>query len=141
MTFFNNAEWIGYLAETIIQRCIALTEAQCSGCRDNVKCSILHLHNQLSLLEKIQNHFEVSRGEMLHMLPELYQDIEQRLPHSDDKAKDKIIYLNIGRIFLITCSPQALYYGRYVNDTNDAFINEIMEQRRKKTKQRRKTSA
>ena len=128
---------MGYLAENIIRRCISLTEAECSGCRDKMKCSILHLHNQLSLLEKIQTYFEVARGEMLHALHELYTDIEHRLPHSGDMKKDMVVYCNVGRVFLLTCSPQAIYFGRYVDETNDAFINEVLDDCKKKVKRRK----
>ena len=128
MTFFDNSEWIGYLAENIIRRCISLAETECPGCRDSVKCSILHLHHQLSLLDKIQNHFEAVRGEVLHKLQNLYADIQHRLPHSTDEKKDKTIYCNVGRIFLLTCSPQSIYFGRYVNEMNDSFLCEVFEE-------------
>lgn len=131
MTFFNNAEWIGYLAENLIRKCITLTESECSGCRDKMKSSILHLHIQLSLLEKIQNHFEAARGEMLHALKNLYKEIEQKLPHSDDKDRDENIYLHVGRFFLLTASAQTIYYGRYINEMNDLFINEVLSERQK----------
>ena len=123
MTFYNNDSWIGYLAEIAIRKC--------SGCRDNMKCDILHLHNQLSLLMKLQQYFEPIRADLLNSLSEIYNKVEMKLPHSDDRKKDMAIYCNIGRIFLITLSPEALYYGRYVNQLNDSFIAEVIQDSKK----------
>ena len=131
MTFYNNENWIGYLAENVIQKCVSLSLVECSGCRDNMKCDILHLHNQMSLLMKLQQHFEPVRAEMLNSLNELYKQVEMKLPHSDDKKKDMTIYCNVGRIFLIILSPEALYYGRYVNEMNDSFIAEVIQDDKK----------
>ena len=133
MTFFNNADWIGFLAENVVKKCVALNLAECSGCKDGMNSDLLHLHCQLSLLEKIQSHFEAARGEALHNLPLLYKQIEAKLPHSNDKNKDKAIYLSVGRLFLHTISAPALYYGRYINETNDDMINEILSVKRKRT--------
>lgn len=138
MTFFSNADWVGFLAENIIQKCVSLTLAECSGCRDGMKSDILHLHHQLSLLEKIQNHFETARGEVLTSLGSLYKEMEQKLPHSKDLKKDASIYNGVGRFFLLTTSPQSLYYGRYVNEMNQAVISEVFEERR--NKKHRKTT-
>ena len=126
MTFYNNDDWIGYLAEIIIRKCSALSTAECSGCKDGMKSDILHLHNQMSLLMKLQHHFEAVRAELLKHLEVLYNVVEPKLPHSNDKKRDKAIYCNLGRVFLITLSPEALYYGRYVNEMNDYFIAEVL---------------
>jgi hypothetical protein len=102
-----------------------------------MKCSILHLHDQLSLLEKIQKYFEVARGEVLQTLHGVYMDIEHKLPHSTDVKKDMVVYCNVGRVFLLTCSPQAIYFGRYVDEMNDTFINEVFEDCKKKVKRKK----
>ena len=130
MTFYDNTEWIGFLAENIIQRCITLTLEECSGCKDGVRCDILHLHHQLSLLDKVKKHFEIARGEVLHSLGPLYREIESKLPHSGYQKKDSTIYREVGRYFLLTITPQALYYGRYVNDANHGVITEVLQSRK-----------
>ncbi len=103
---------------------MSLTE--CPGCKDGMKSEILHLHNQRSLLDKLQIHFEPARAEILNSIPTLYKNVEDKLPHSDDRKKDMGIYCNVGRHFLITCSPQTIYYGRYVTEMNDGFITEVL---------------
>ena len=138
MVFYNhNSEWIGFLAENVIRKCVLKSLAECVGCKNKIKSDLLHLHHQLSLLEKVQLHFDSSRVEVLNSLPSLYKAIEAKLPHSEDKKKDMVIYCDLGRHFLITCSPEALYYGRYINELNDAFIDEVLtESKRGKLKKR-----
>ena len=138
MTFFaQNAEWLGYLTEVVVRKCVALSIAECSGCKDKMRSDLLHLHHQHSLLQTLQFYFEVIKVEMLNSMSKLYKAIEERLPHSEDKKKDMVIYCNLGKQFLLTCSPEALYYGRYVNETNDAFIDEVLvDSKKSKTKKR-----
>ncbi len=132
MTFFaQNEEWIGYLSEIIVQKCVSLSLVDCPGCKDKMKSDLLHLHNQQSLLQKLQNYFEPARADVLNSLTNHYKAIAEKLPHSDDKKKDMMIYCNLGRQFLITCSPEAMYYGRYINQTNDAFIDELLTEKKK----------
>ena len=38
--------------------------------------------------------------------------------------KDEECYIENGRHFLITITADALYYGRYLNDMNDSYVNE-----------------
>ena len=138
MTFYaHNTEWIGYLAENVIRKCVSKSLIECVGCKDKIKSDLLHLHHQQSLLEKVQLHFDSTRADVLNSLPCLYKAIEAKLPHSEDKKKDMMIYCDLGRHFLITCSPEALYYGRYINELNDAFIDELLtDSRRSKFKKR-----
>ena len=53
-----------------------------------------------------------------------YAIFENKLPHSDDKKKDKLIYLNIARNFLLTATSDSIYFGRFLDETNDSFIDE-----------------
>ena len=61
-----------------------------------------------------------------------YTVVENKLPHSDDKKKDKLIYLNIARNFLITASPDSIYFGRYLDESNDGFINDAFAKKKVK---------
>lgn len=126
MTFYDNVDWVGFLTENVIQKCVSWALADCPGCQDGMKSQILHLHHQLSLLDKIQNHFEKARGEVLGSLPTLYKIFSPSLPHSPDLKKDAVIYCNLGKVFLSTSSPQALYFGRYINNMNDICISDAI---------------
>lgn len=132
MTFYaHNTEWIGYLAEIVIRKCVSKSLVECNGCKDKMRSDLLHLHHQQSLFEKVQLHFNSVRLDLLNSLPTLYKAIEGKLPHSEDKKKDMMIYCELGQHFLISCSPEALYYGRYISELNDTFIDEVLTESKK----------
>ena len=54
-----------------------------------------------------------------------YKQFESKLSHSDDKKKDKIIYCNLARTFLLTATPESLYFGRYLSAENDGYVAEV----------------
>lgn len=134
MVFYWNDCWLGYLTENIIRKSVERIENECNGCRDGMKSAILHLHEQLSLLDKIKTNFEYIRAEMLKELPIYYLTFEKKLPHSDDLAKDKNIFCAVARTFLITCTAETIYYGRYITEDIDAFVQEAFQNNKKKQK-------
>ena len=116
--------WIGFLSEQIVRQAVELTLIKCPGCEDKMYSPLLHLHHQLSLLDKIRTYFEEIRGSLLPTIDTLYEQFKDKLPHSDDLDKDNEVYIKNGRFFLISITSEALYYGRYLNEMNDSFINE-----------------
>ena len=116
--------WIGFLSEHIARQAVEMTVIKCPGCEDKMHSPLLHLHHQLSLLDKIRTYFEEIRGLLLPTIDTLYDQFKDKLPHSDDLDKDKEIYIKNGRFFLISITSEALYFGRYLNEMNDSFINE-----------------
>ena len=129
---------MGFLAENIIRKCVSMSLTECPGCKDGMKSEVLHLHSQRSLLEKLQAHFEPARAEILNSITILYKNVEDKLPHSDDRKKDMTIYCNVGRHFLITCSPQTIYYGRHVTEQNDSFIMDVLSNTLKSKEKKKK---
>ena len=132
MTFYYNDAWLGFLAENIVRKSMQKTESDCNGCRDGMRSVILHLHYQLSLLDKIKINFECIRAEMLKEIPAYYVTFEKKLPHSDDLVKDKNIYCGVARTFLVTCTAETIYYGRYITEENDSYIEEAFQNKKKK---------
>ena len=116
--------WTAFLCENFVRQAIQLSEFQCPGCHDKLKSPLLHQHHQNSLLDKVRIYFEEIRGTLLQTLPELYTQIESKLPHSNDMANDREMYLNSGRQFLLQITSDALYYGRYISDLLDPIIDE-----------------
>ena len=131
MTFYYNDGWLAYLADRVVQKCVDLSIKECPGCKDGKISPILHLHQQLSLLDKLANYFEQTRTQVLQDIEKLYTQISDKLPHSKDEKQDKIIYCNVGRNFMITCTAQSLYFGRYISDMNDSFIAEVAQKLKK----------
>lgn len=116
--------WIGFLTEQIVRQTIEMAVIKCPGCEDNLHSPLLHLHHQMSLLEKVRTYFEEIRGAMLPTIQNLYEQFKDKLPHSEDLDEDKELYIKNGRWFLISITSDALYYGRYMNHFNDSYINE-----------------
>lgn len=99
---------------------------KCPACRDKLKSAVLHLHNQQSLLQKIKTSFEDVRGQLIAKIEKLYDIIQHKLPHTDDKHKDKEMYINNARFWIQTLSPECVYYGRFITPENDAEVHELV---------------
>ena len=124
--------WIGFISENIVRQVVQLAKLRCPGCDDKLSSPLLHLHEQLSLLDKLRNYFEEVRGTLLPTLPELYDMFQDKLPHSDDLSRDKDCYVSIAHNFLLTIGADSLYYGRYLSNLNDGYINEAFKVQRKR---------
>lgn len=132
ISYFDDV-WIAFLCSNIIRQCVELSELNCPGCEGKLKSPLLHLHMQLSLLEKLKVHFEEIRGSILPTVPELYRQFQHKLPHSDNLIVDEECYVSNGRHFLTTLTSEALYYGRYLNE----FVDEMVDQGFKVAKKRK----
>lgn len=135
--FYYNDNWIAFLTETIIRKVVDLAKMRCPACSDKINSPLLHLHEQLSLLEKTRTYFEEIRGNILPTINELYGQFKHKLPHSNDSAQDEVCYIENGRQFLLTITADALYYGRYLNEMNDSYINEAFRIEKRKPTQKR----
>lgn len=135
LSYFDDI-WIGFLCEQIIRQSVQLSNIRCPGCQTKLKSPVLHLCQQQSLLEKIRATFDEIRGSVLPAITELYNQIQDRLPHSDDLLQDQQCYVSNGRHFLLTVTCEALYYGRYINEFIDDLINQafIIQPKSKTTK-------
>ena len=121
--FFNDI-WLGFLCDQVIRQAEQMSKLKCPGCEAKLKSPILHLHLQNSLLDKVVTYFEEIRASVLQSVPELYQQISQKLPHSDNLEQDQESYIMIGRQFLISHTCHSLYYGRWITEYNDCIIDE-----------------
>lgn len=139
MTFYYNDSWLGYLTEILVRESMNICQKECPGCRDDMKSAILHLHHQISLLDKLKMYFERIRGEMLTKITTYYSQFEKKLPHSDDLSSDKNIYCGVARTFLITCTAETIYYGRYITESTDSYVAEAFQVSSHKTKRKKVT--
>ena len=128
MNYFHDV-YLGFLAEQIARQCEQLSMLKCSACESKIKSLLLHICHQRGLLEKLQVHFEEVRGPMLTSIEAYYDQVHELLPHSDDRKKDKANYTNAGRIWLQLCSAEIVFYGRYVDEFNESFINRAFKKR------------
>jgi len=114
--------WVGFLSGALMDKCINICLEQCNACKAELKLPILHLHNQLSLLEKFKAYLDEARGVLLVKINEIYDAVESKLPHSNDKVMDKEIYCNNARFYLLNATPESLFYGRHITEYNDCVI-------------------
>ena len=66
-------------------------------------------------------------GPMLSSIDSYYDQVKDLVPHSENLQKDKVIYTNTGRMWLTVATTEAVYYGRYVTELNDSFINQAFK--------------
>ena len=137
MTFYYNDSWLAFLSEAFVRESMSLCMKECSGCKDDMKSAILHLHHQMSLLDKLKLYFEKVRGEMLAKIPMFYLKFEKKLPHSEDLSKDRNIYCEVARSFLMTCTAETLYYGRYITELTDSLLQRLIKPMTKRLRKER----
>ena len=131
MDYFNEF-WLGYITAEFIRRCVNESLVKCYGCRDGIISPLLHTHHQLGLKDKVVYYMEMVRGSMIPQIPSLYEEFKLKLV---DSNMDKDVYVTNARFFLISTTPESLYYGRFLNEVNDSFIHSqpITEPSQKRT--------
>lgn len=134
---YSSDLWFATLAAIIFHQSAKKCAELCPGCNANLKNPILHLCHQLSLLDKMRNHFDEIRGYSLSTIYTIYDSVSNKLPHSTDLDKDKENYCNNAIVFLNSINPDSLYWGRYLHEHNDALINNLISC---PNKQKRKAS-
>ena len=128
---YNNDIWIGCLTAVLVRKCVNLSLERCPGCQVKLKSPFLHQHHQHSLLDKMRLYFDEVRGLLLTSIENLYELIEKNLPHSPDPVKDREIYCNNALFFLTTANPDSVYWGRFLDENNDGFINMLIPTKKK----------
>ena len=131
MLFLENV-WLGILCDRLVKNAKTISEKECPGHKFN--SPLLHLCQQLSLYEKLAKYFEPAKGDLFKNLEREYTEIEDIVPHSENPEEDKKYYLEFGRNFLLSVTPDAVYFGRYVSEENDHVINIKKQRKAKKIK-------
>lgn len=126
--------WIGFLAEQIVRQVVSMAVLNCQGCQAKLKSPLLHFCQQQSLLDKMKYYFEDVRGSMLPCVKEYYNQVSDLLPHSNDAEKDAEAYYLTGHLWLTIITCEAAYYGRYISDFNDSYIERAFAKVRKAVK-------
>lgn len=115
--------WLAFLAVEIIDRCSLRLLKDCPGCQDGLKSPLLHYHNHFNLHESIKKNMVVIVPEM--NIQELFNKFLVKFGLFELPEKE---YLNIGQNFVQFSSPDAIYYGNYINKENDKVLyTETME--------------
>ena len=121
--YFSNV-WIAFLTDNVARDVIKRSLRNCPGCKAKLGSPLLHLHEQDSLLRKLETHFDESQGFLLKNLDKLYDQFKDHLQHSDDLKKDRELYINTGRHFLLHSTSHSIIYGLYVNPYTDPVVKQ-----------------
>ena len=78
MTMYYQEFWVGYLTSVMIQKCIKLTRERCPGCAKKFKSALLHLHEQLSLEQKLDCYFEEVRSQLVNKIGFYFAEFEKK---------------------------------------------------------------
>jgi len=114
--------WFGFLSAEIIKQCIELCDKECPACKNGILSPLLHYHNELNLREKMEKY--ISRTVM--DLPKLFDVFIIRF---GVYSLDRDQFVNLGKNFINFSTPEAIFYGKYVNYENDqALYGEIETQ-------------
>jgi hypothetical protein len=125
MMDYSSDLWFATLAAIIFHQSTKKCLEQCPGCSARLRNPVLHLCQQLSLLDKVKIHFDEIRGQLLSTIGMIYDSVNHKLPHSPDLNLDKEHYCNNAIVFLNTAHPDSIYWGRYLDENNDILIDNM----------------
>ena len=110
-----------------------MSKEHCQGCKLKWKSAILHEHEQLSLLQKLELYLDPVRGKFLGIgLESLYKIFNKSEPLSTPKKE----LLDQTKSVLLFATPQSLYYGRWVTVEHEIIIENIFMKRKRNRKKK-----
>ena len=118
---YHNNSWRGYLANIIATKAWQMAKSQCLGCIRESKSLLLHSCQNKTLLEKMLKYFEAVRLNVLRNIDYHFEYFYPKLV-STDKDKDKKLYITSAEYFLTRTSPEFIFYGNYVIEELDEWI-------------------
>ena len=113
--------WLGFIAAEIILRCVEKNLQSCAGCRDGIFSPVLHMHYSLTLHQIIRKFMDATIASI--DIDKIFQAYLDKFGPEIDG--DELILL--GKHFMQTLTPDALYYGNYVTANNDFAIHNKLE--------------
>ena len=125
MVDYFNDFWLGAITAEVINLTIHHSKVTCSGCRDQKFSPLLHLCQQQGLEAKLMSHMEAVRGLLIPRIPELFERFQRSI---ENTTSDRDVYVTNARFFLVQATPQSIYFGTFLNESNDAFIKKQMQQ-------------
>lgn len=139
MSNYLSEFWWGYLTHVTIEKCVAISKERCPGCSKGFKTSLLHAHQQASLLNKLESYLNEARGSLSSNFDEMFDDFQKRMD-CPVTSEERQVLITSGRSFLFIVTPPSLFYGRYLTDEKyshlftDTYIPKIDPPKRKKAK-------
>lgn len=124
MSNYLSEYWWGYLTHVTIEKCMTISKERCPACAKGFKTSLLHGHQQASLLNKIESHLNEARGLLSSKFEEMFEDFQKRMDCTTAE-EEKQVLITSGRSFLFIVTPPSLFYGRYLTEEKytHLFVN------------------
>ena len=132
--FTETNVWIAFITDSVARDVIKRSIKKCPGCKSKLGSPLLHLHEQQSLLDKLEAYFSETQGYLLKNLNQLYDQFKDYLQHSDDLNKDRECYLDAARNFLLYSTSHSIIYGMFVNAVSDQTVKQVYSRKRKAKK-------
>ena len=123
---FSNV-WFACLSDSLVRDVLRRSKAKCAGCQSSMSSPLLHRHETMNLLEKLEENFEEARIYNTGIISKLYEQFQHLLPHSTDLAKDKQIYHESANCFLLTVTARSIFYGQYINGNTDKITRDAFK--------------
>ena len=114
--------WYSFITTLTVTKCLTLCKERCPVCSNNMASPVLHEHLQLSMLEKIERHLFEARGVMSSKFDEIIAQFMNTLEQNFDE-EERSEFITMGRSFLLSNTPQSLYFGRFVTEETDRYLN------------------
>ena len=141
---FTKEVWYAYVINNVIIKCKNICADRCQACQSKYKSPVLHDHEQLSLLQKIECFLDEVRGDVLGS--EL-DNMFKKLSHYEKSIKpNKSELIEQVRNILLHATAASLYYGRWYTLEHEVFLRDLfskpstMRKMKSKTQTIRKSS-
>ena len=124
MTFsFTKEVWFAYVINNVMIKCKNICEERCQACKSKYKSPILHDHEQMSLLQKIECYLDEVRG---NLLGNELENMFKKLSWYEKSIKpDKTELIDQIKNILLHATPQSLYYGRWYTVEHEVFLRDL----------------
>ena len=109
--------WLAFLSADIIQRCTTRLHLECPGCRDGLLSPLLHYHTHFSLHDTMKKYMDTVVLEI--DLQQLFNEFLIKFGLFDLPNDE---FVKLGQNFVRFSTPDAIYYGNYINKENDAAL-------------------
>ena len=133
MTFAKEA-WFAYVINNVIIKCKNISEERCQACLLKYKSLILHEHEHMSLLQKIECHLDEVRANVLGN--ELEKMFKKFSYYEKTIKTDKKELIEQIKNIILYATPQSIYYGRWYTTEHELFLRDLFIKPIRKRKSR-----
>ena len=114
MAINHDKTWVGYLTAHIVDRCIEHCMADCPGCIDGIYSPLLHWHNRLHLLSKVEKYFCAVVNQM-----DLSTIFDQFVVRFGFFSLSREQFIKEGETFLRQQNSRSIFFGDYITPSLD----------------------